>query len=308
MHLVKDDTSSLLWLRDKDSCLSRQSTVSEGSNMLDVSFEFDREVFNSKAYQVAIRAALSRKRDKMPQRQRPPSNDSIVVVGYERSNEAEDDAQRVRSKPVNPWSSNDVIDFVGYECPSENEDDAQTIQGKSVGLWSLNDAVSNETIKRSSQADDTHPQSLPSPVARQCLRTSLVPLESAHTTLNDNRKCSKVLILGSSGAGKSTLLKSMTIYCEGTFSRVEREIFKEAIYSNLIEDMRKILDIMKTLDIELDSKDNHDHFQTVMRATDLKPDELSGDVALAIKALWEDSGVQACFRRSNKYRLNDSCG
>lgn len=421
IHLVKDDTSSLLWLRDKDSCLSRQSVASENSNMLDVSFEFDREVFNSKAYQVAIRSALSRNQGKMPQRQEPllndaigvlgygrsieteddaqifrrksvnpwPLNDAIDVVGYERSNETEDDAQTIRSKSVNTSSLNDVTGFVGYGCSNEIEDDAQTIGGKSVGPWPLNDAIPNGIIKKPSQADDTifvtsiveHSTSprlslaasnmheergdkkdpptgkrlpvpkdlsplntmsldravvsssqdsskLPkkgghismsskdinsqpslSPVALRYFQTSQVPSEAAHTALIGNRECRKVLILGTSGAGKSTLLKSMTICCGGSYSRIEREMYQGLICRNLIEDMRMILDVMMTLDIDL-AEDNRNHATTVY-ATDfisLNPDELPDDVALAIKALWDDSGVQTGFRGLSGGQLNDSCG
>lgn len=42
----------------------------------------------------------------------------------------------------------------------------------------------------------------------------------------------------------------------------------------------------------------------VARMEDTEPfsDELLG----AMKRLWEDSGVQTCFSRSNEYQLNDS--
>jgi hypothetical protein len=441
MHLVKDDTSSLLWLRDEDSCLSRQSIVSESSNLLDVSFPFDREVFNSKVYQVAIRSALSGKKGKAPQRQGPPLNDvidvlgytslneteddaqniprkfmnrwplndAVDVVGYERSDETEGDAQTIRGKSVNPWSLNGSIGFVGYDCSNEFEDDAQTIGSKFVDPWPLDDPISNVIIIRqivevdiehstnprvswtassvggdrgdktdlstglskirslfdkvsldravassrhdspklpekdvfqrqyplytghasimnkkapvksgvpssssmtidgghkSMSAKDVNSQYLPSSVVLQHLQASQVPTEAAHTGLNENRDCSKVLILGSSGAGKSTLLKSMTMCCKSSYSRVELERLKEVIYSNLIEDMLKIIGFMKTLDIGFDSGDNHHHSLTVRRATQLKRE----DVALAITALWDDPSVQECFRRSKNCQLNDSCG
>jgi hypothetical protein len=73
--------------------------------MLDVEFGFDREVFSSRAYLVAMRAnmkqAISRKVGKMAQRQGPPLDDARLVSSYERLNEAGVNVQRVESKSLN---------------------------------------------------------------------------------------------------------------------------------------------------------------------------------------------------------------
>lgn len=36
------------------------------------------------------------------------------------------------------------------------------------------------------------------------------------------------------------------------------------------------------------------------------PDKFSFELSDAIKRLWNDQGVQECFRRSREYQLNDS--
>lgn len=64
---VRDDTSSLLLQRDKDSLLSRQSSVIDDCDLNDVEFGFDRELLGSKPYLSAARswmcqAARSRRR------------------------------------------------------------------------------------------------------------------------------------------------------------------------------------------------------------------------------------------------------
>lgn len=56
--MVKDDTSSLLWLRDADSCYSERSAFEENSELLDTIFDFDLEVFKSKAYLLAMRSNM----------------------------------------------------------------------------------------------------------------------------------------------------------------------------------------------------------------------------------------------------------
>ncbi|KAL8774141.1 MAG: hypothetical protein Q9209_001249 [Squamulea sp. 1 TL-2023] len=57
---VRDDSSSLLWLRDKDSCGTRRSVFTESSESLDTSFAFDVEVFKSRAYLSATRSNMKR--------------------------------------------------------------------------------------------------------------------------------------------------------------------------------------------------------------------------------------------------------
>ena len=150
MHSVADDTSSLICLRDTDSYLSRQSMLSDSSSILDVTFEFDRKIFDSKPYQVALRSALARTKGKMPQRQRPPLNDPISVLRYERSNSTEKDAQTVRNKSLDFRPLNDAVSVVGYK------EDAQAIRSKALDSWPSNDANFNEVIKKSDQADDAN--------------------------------------------------------------------------------------------------------------------------------------------------------
>ena len=165
-----------------------------------------------------------------------------------------------------------------------------------------------EESQKSMGTKDNNSQSSLSSIAHQYLHNGQVPIEAVLRTFDENRKRFKVLMLGSSGSGKTTLLKSMTICCEEPYGPVERKIFKEAIYSNLVEDIRTIFDVMKTFNIEVASRDSHDHFRKVMKATHLGSNGVPDDVAFAIKALWDDSGVQAGFQRSNNCRLNDSCG
>lgn len=35
-------------------------------------------------------------------------------------------------------------------------------------------------------------------------------------------------------------------------------------------------------------------------------EELTGELAVVMKRLWRDAGVQICFARSREYQLNDS--
>ncbi|OAL17721.1 hypothetical protein AYO22_11377 [Fonsecaea multimorphosa] len=117
----------------------------------------------------------------------------------------------------------------------------------------------------------------------------------------------KMLLLGAGESGKSTILKQMKLIHEGGYSRDERESFKEIIYSNTVQSMRVILEAMESLELPLDDQRAEYHVQTIfMQPPQIEGDSLPPEVGAAIKALWQDAGVQECFKRSREYQLNDS--
>lgn len=112
---------------------------------------------------------------------------------------------------------------------------------------------------------------------------------------------------GAGESGKSTILKQMKLIHEGSYSRDERESFKEIIYSNTVQSMRVILEAMESLELPLDDQRTEYHVQTIfMLPTQIEGESLPPEVGGAIEALWKDAGVQECFKRSREYQLNDS--
>ncbi|KAI0014175.1 guanine nucleotide-binding protein subunit alpha [Xylariaceae sp. FL0662B] len=117
----------------------------------------------------------------------------------------------------------------------------------------------------------------------------------------------KMLLLGAGESGKSTILKQMKLIHEGGYSRDERESFKEIIFSNTVQSMRVILEAMESLELPLEDQRMEYHVQTIfMQPAQIEGDVLPPEVGNAIEALWKDPGVQACFKRSREYQLNDS--
>lgn len=57
---ARDETSSLLFLRDDESHDTRRSICTENSELLDSSFVFDREVLGSRAYLAAMKSNMKR--------------------------------------------------------------------------------------------------------------------------------------------------------------------------------------------------------------------------------------------------------
>jgi len=112
---------------------------------------------------------------------------------------------------------------------------------------------------------------------------------------------------GAGESGKSTILKQMKLIHEGSYSRDERESFKEIIYSNTVQSMRVILEAMESLELPLDDQRTEYHVQTIfMQPAQIEGESLPPEVGSAISALWKDAGVQECFKRSREYQLNDS--
>ncbi|KAK6332513.1 guanine nucleotide-binding protein subunit alpha [Orbilia blumenaviensis] len=117
----------------------------------------------------------------------------------------------------------------------------------------------------------------------------------------------KMLLLGAGESGKSTILKQMKLIHEGGYSRDEKESFKEIIFSNTVQSMRVILEAMETLELPLSDSRSEYHVQTIfMQPAQIEGDSLPAEVGNAIRALWQDQGVQECFKRSREYQLNDS--
>ncbi|KAI8321620.1 G-protein complex alpha subunit GpaA/FadA [Martensiomyces pterosporus] len=117
----------------------------------------------------------------------------------------------------------------------------------------------------------------------------------------------KMLLLGAGESGKSTIIKQMKLIHDGGYSREERESFKEVIFSNTIQSMRVLLEAMDTLHIPLERPEYQVHSNVIMSMpSQIEADVLPADVADAVRTLWTDRGVIACFRRSNEFQLNDS--
>ncbi|KAK9711398.1 guanine nucleotide-binding protein subunit alpha [Basidiobolus ranarum] len=121
----------------------------------------------------------------------------------------------------------------------------------------------------------------------------------------------KMLLLGAGESGKSTILKQMKLIHDGGYTAIEKESYKEIIFSNTIQSMRVILMAMDKMDIPLANSENAQNVQIILTLPTnfmLTPEGnlFPLEVSDAIKALWLDGGVQSCFQRSREYQLNDS--
>ncbi|KAL2829069.1 G-protein alpha subunit-domain-containing protein [Aspergillus pseudoustus] len=57
---IKDDASSLLWLRDADSEMTHRTNTTDSLGLVNTRFAFDRDLFSSRAYRVAAMSSMTR--------------------------------------------------------------------------------------------------------------------------------------------------------------------------------------------------------------------------------------------------------
>ncbi|CAF0775708.1 unnamed protein product [Adineta steineri] len=120
---------------------------------------------------------------------------------------------------------------------------------------------------------------------------------------------SKLLLLGAGESGKSTVVKQMKIiFNENGYTTEECLRFKPVIYSNTIQSMLALLNAMNRLQISFDDSNRKKDAELVLTHAQIEANHeiLPENVGKAIRALWKDNGIQACFLRSREYQLNDS--
>ena len=114
VDIIKDDLSSLLVIKEEDSCCTVRSIVSENSNMLDKNFDFDSQIFTSKVYQAALRSNMTKllkgKGGQMTLHQEQHLDTfsrTASYTGCTRLNESEEDLQTVKIEKPAFWPTED---------------------------------------------------------------------------------------------------------------------------------------------------------------------------------------------------------
>eukprot|EP00118_Oscarella_pearsei_P026589 m.310132 g.310132 ORF g.310132 m.310132 type:complete len:358 (+) comp49766_c0_seq1:130-1203(+) len=118
----------------------------------------------------------------------------------------------------------------------------------------------------------------------------------------------KLLLLGAGESGKTTIRRQIKLLLGTGFSSDERIESRPIVYSNTIQSLTAVIKAMGTLQIPLASSERANDARLVIsqiaQHADTKP--WSSTLAEAMIRLWNDEGVQQCFKRSREYQLNDS--
>ena len=125
------------------------------------------------------------------------------------------------------------------------------------------------------------------------------------------QKTVKLLLLGAGESGKSTLVKQMKIIHGHGYTNEELLSYRATVCDNLVTSMMAVMKAMLKLRINLADQKNRTYVMAVLQAKQGGALSAGGEglpetLATAIRALWQDGGVQACYARRNEFQLNDS--
>ncbi|XP_062937466.1 guanine nucleotide-binding protein subunit alpha-14 [Cynocephalus volans] len=122
----------------------------------------------------------------------------------------------------------------------------------------------------------------------------------------DARRELKLLLLGTGESGKSTFIKQMRIIHGSGYSDEDRKGFTKLVYQNIFTAMQAMIRAMDTLRIQYTCEQNKENAQLIREVEVDKVSALSRHQVEAIKQLWQDPGIQACYDRRREYQLSDS--
>ncbi|KAI7970792.1 hypothetical protein EIK77_007972 [Talaromyces pinophilus] len=197
---VKDDTSSLLLQRDKNSFLSRQSSAIDDIDFIDTEFGFERDLFSSKAYRSVARSWM---RQSILSREN--QNSSTIITSAAPQVKKSDSVISDTSTPVMPYDEKPSIIThttvtLGYS----------PIPKIPVHLSKTSDLkISLKVPKLDIKRLQTSSPRL-SAYARFSRRAALPPsVQPAATITETTTSKTKFLLLGTSASGKSTAMKAI---------------------------------------------------------------------------------------------------
>ncbi|XP_050951294.1 guanine nucleotide-binding protein subunit alpha-15.1 isoform X2 [Labeo rohita] len=116
----------------------------------------------------------------------------------------------------------------------------------------------------------------------------------------------KVLLLGTGESGKTTFIKQMRIIHGKGFSEEDRRGYAKLVFQNIFTAMKAMTVAMNTLKIPYANPQNEVYgkqFQVVDVRQMTHLDRMYVD---AIRRLWADDGIKACYSRRREYQLLDS--
>ncbi|KAF6040144.1 hypothetical protein EB796_001537 [Bugula neritina] len=118
----------------------------------------------------------------------------------------------------------------------------------------------------------------------------------------------RLLLLGAGESGKSTIVKQMKIlHIQGGFQEQEKREKIPDIKRNIRDAVLTITGAMPNLSppVGLGDSTNNKSLEYIQNVSSLPEFDYPPEFFEHAEALWNDSGVQICFSRSNEYQLID---
>ncbi|KAK2837203.1 hypothetical protein Q5P01_014415 [Channa striata] len=122
----------------------------------------------------------------------------------------------------------------------------------------------------------------------------------------DSRRELKLLLLGTGESGKSTFIKQMRIIHGGGYTDEDKKSYAKLVYQNIYTSMQAMIRAMEALSIAFSDTQNQSHANAVLEVEVDKVEDFDQSLAMAVKSLWGDGGIQECYERRREYQLSDS--
>ncbi|XP_784797.4 guanine nucleotide-binding protein G(t) subunit alpha-3-like [Strongylocentrotus purpuratus] len=121
----------------------------------------------------------------------------------------------------------------------------------------------------------------------------------------------KLLLLGAGESGKSTIAKQLRLIHLNGFSEEERLVFRLIIHCNVTESTLALLGAMTKLGISFSNpkiENDAAYLYSYMNMTGTRDHEFTPELVQVIDRIWNDHGIQECYKRSNEFQLLDNAG
>lgn len=311
---LRDDSSSLLWLRDDDSSGTRRSIYTETSEFLDSSFTFDAEVLRSKVYLTAMRSNLKQAVRVSAQRIRHgtmsgnAANGRIdeggkSVIGGEGRRPTK--SSGIFHKPQNSISTPSVT-----EIQESTTDTQSTVSYESVtrpsadwsnGITETPSVAEPDMCTRRAEDEARHGSlQMPSLFKSGKPNLSSSPGSTSVASLHEVKDASAetaILLTGNAKRSALFLQRSMKLAYGRNYTKAIREAFRTSIMRRMIQNMRILLSLIKDLGFSLDpGSEFHAHIIQTVSVADVS-ESLPTDVCTALAVLWRDPGVLDAYHR-----------
>ncbi|XP_076330383.1 guanine nucleotide-binding protein G(s) subunit alpha-like isoform X2 [Tachypleus tridentatus] len=121
------------------------------------------------------------------------------------------------------------------------------------------------------------------------------------------KKTIKLLLLGSGESGKTTILKQMKILHLEGFSETERNVKIQEIRQNVLQAVKELTVNMKYLrpPVQLANSESQGSLDFICNIDTMDNYTFPKEFYDHVKRIWEDEGIQECYRRSNEFCLMD---
>lgn len=253
LRLVRDDTSSLLWLRDSQSIGTYRSTGPQDFGTINTTFDFDTEVFASKVYRTATRSSMLRT---LLLDARPDGQQGFIDPTSGPSTRQVESGLHVANEPTADQLSVSRAPTPEEQTPNENRDntpDTELQRLPSPTALPKYTIYTLETLQRLPTAPvPLKTSSLPNESQQRVRRRRPLltrpwlarPSNPTHSAIIDSQMAKptvKVLMMGISESGKSTLIKSLKAGYMGGYDEESRRQYRKVTLRNLLETAKSIV-------------------------------------------------------------------